>query len=708
MPKIVEKIGGTERNFDARPDRIDLRDRIYSPRLVSLPPQWPDAALIKKYFPLYAPLVLSQGKEGACTGFGLAAVVNYLVWRKALAVLLLQRQQSANGSKSQKKPTKQSSELADVVALAIPQASPRMLYELARVYDEWPGEDYEGSSCRGAMKGWNKHGVCSVDKWKYQPHFSSPKAGWASDAATCPLGAYYRVEKHSIADMQAALLETGALYVAAHVHQGWHQPFTDAGLPLLKRSTAMNDAGHAFALVGYTQDGFIIQNSWGKRWGYHGFGVMSYEDWAINGADAWVAALGAPMRVDAADTGARRKDSLAEYHKSTFIKPGRAGAEVVRETGLGSALPTAPWADDQAREHTVVLGNNGKPQRNHFTVADGEAGLARCAYELPLQWLKARPGTKRLMVYAHGGLNSEDDSIKRIRVLAPYFDANGIYPLFLTWKTGVMESITDMLGDAFSREPQTAGLVSGLLSDARDRAIEALARNVLVKAIWTEIKENAAAAAADSGGISLLAQHLRKLRVQIPGLEIHLAAHSAGSFPVGYLLRSFIAPALAVNSVTLFAPACTCGFANDHYQPAIANGVLAGPQVHVDLMTDAREQDDTVGPYGKSLLYLVSRALERVHKTPLIGLANAWGGALPQDLWAPEERQNAAIWAAFAKKSGIALQLHDEPMVADGPKHEIGIAHGSFDNDLGVITATLQRILGGTAPVLPVTDLRGF
>ena len=29
-----------------------------------------------------------------------------------------------------------------------------MLYEMARRYDEWPGENYEGSSARGAMKGW--------------------------------------------------------------------------------------------------------------------------------------------------------------------------------------------------------------------------------------------------------------------------------------------------------------------------------------------------------------------------------------------------------------------------------------------------------------------------------------------------------------------------------------------------------------------------
>jgi len=77
------------------------------------------------------PIILDQGKEGACTGFGLAAVVNFLL-----------------RNRMHKTPRR------DFV-------SARMLYEMARRYDEWEGDKYEGSSIRGAMKGWHKHGVCS-------------------------------------------------------------------------------------------------------------------------------------------------------------------------------------------------------------------------------------------------------------------------------------------------------------------------------------------------------------------------------------------------------------------------------------------------------------------------------------------------------------------------------------------------------------------
>lgn len=52
------------RRFDARPDRIDYRDRLYNPPLVSLPEQSPDPEFIAEHLPSYTGngLILDQGK----------------------------------------------------------------------------------------------------------------------------------------------------------------------------------------------------------------------------------------------------------------------------------------------------------------------------------------------------------------------------------------------------------------------------------------------------------------------------------------------------------------------------------------------------------------------------------------------------------------------------------------------------------------------
>jgi len=150
------------KTLDARPDRLDLRDREYRPPLQSLPPSWPLPEDLKRLFSLYtsSDMILNQGSEGACTGFGLAAVINYLFWSELL--------------------TSSGAEQVDAAMMKKLKVSKSMLYNMAKIYDEWEGEDYEGSSCRGAMKGWHRHGVCTDETWPYEPGKDlRPKETWS-------------------------------------------------------------------------------------------------------------------------------------------------------------------------------------------------------------------------------------------------------------------------------------------------------------------------------------------------------------------------------------------------------------------------------------------------------------------------------------------------------------------------------------------------
>jgi hypothetical protein len=93
------------------------------------------------------------------------------------------------------------------------------------------------------------------------------------------MGAYYRIDPKNIRDMHVALTEVGAIFASAYTHTGWDTllgeqrapaPTGIAELADIPAGTGARDQGHAFAIVGYTRDGFIVQNSWGASWGRGG------------------------------------------------------------------------------------------------------------------------------------------------------------------------------------------------------------------------------------------------------------------------------------------------------------------------------------------------------------------------------------------------------------------------------------------------------
>jgi hypothetical protein len=245
-----------KRKYNVVPDKIDIRDRMYQPAVTTAP---------RKEFIQKTKLpVLHQKETSACTGFALATMVNYLARR-------IDPENNQGFA-----------------------ASPFMLYSMARRYDEFPGyiKD-EGSSLRGAIKGWHKHGACEHRFWATlempKPDIVSVEGDWWLNSVNYPLGAYYRVEPKSIEDMHCAINDLGILYASAVCHAGWdalkkstHHPYKEIPNTRVKES----DGGHAFVIIGYNQTGFIIQNSWGKGWGTDGLAVITYE-----GLHKWVLQL---------------------------------------------------------------------------------------------------------------------------------------------------------------------------------------------------------------------------------------------------------------------------------------------------------------------------------------------------------------------------------------------------------------------------------
>jgi pimeloyl-ACP methyl ester carboxylesterase len=230
------------------------------------------------------------------------------------------------------------------------------------------------------------------------------------------------------------------------------------------------------------------------------------------------------------------------------------------------------------------------------------------------------------------------------------------------------------------------------------------------------MKENAEFSCNTGRGGDLLVTALQNL-VQIWGeaLEIHLVGHSAGAIIVGHLLDVLAARGLEarVASIHLHAPACTVEFANRHYAP---HEPLM-KRLYLDILSDAAERDDTVGEvYRKSLLYLVSNALEPDLRTPLLGLANvrdpdyrAWDGSSSTGEALGNWRSAAALAGLDARTKEIAPGKVPvwKPADAGQPSAVARVSHGSFDNNIEVMARTLGRITGQQL-VMPVDDLRGF
>lgn len=627
--------------LNARRDTPDFRDRLYEATLVEVPP-----VLSLEEYQAHGVPILDQGREGACTGFGLATVANYLLRKLA--------RRQGNGSPPEP-----------------PRVSPRMFYEMARRYDEWAGENYEGSSCRGALKGWHKHGICTEERWAYDS--ASEQSGVlteerAAEAMQHPLGAYYRVNHKDLVCMHSALAEVGILYASSKVHSGWMEVGGDGHIQL----NSCIEGGHAFAIIGYDAEGFWIQNSWGHEYGKQGFCHLTYDDWLANGSDVWAVRLGAPIsRKEAGRVTQKTRAPVAGSHES--------------------------YAFADLRPHIISLGNDGhlRPGGTYGTSRDD----VRQIFEQDFPRITRDWPRKRLMLYAHGGLVDESSAVQRVARHREKLLREHIYPLEFIWKSDFLTTMLNILREALRRrspELMSRGLRE-LMEDRIDDMLEPLARRLGGKAQWEEMKENAMRATSSArGGARFAAAQLAELSRKDPSLEFHLVGHSAGAVfhaPLVQLLASRgrighgpmageTGHGLPITSCTLWAPACTTGLFKETYLPLAESGGL-GQLTLFTLTRDAECDDTCAGIYRKSLLYLVSNAFEPTPRIPLI--ADARGQPLLG--MATFIQADAALSALFRDKAQWVLSPNDVALGQPGASR--ARSHGGFDDDEATLHSTL-------------------
>ena len=658
LKSTEEKINKT---LDAFPDKIDVRDWFYHPTLHSLREQHIN-------FDHCLP-ILDQGTEGACTGFALAAVINYHLIK--------------NGR-------------VPVKCIDAECVSPRMLYEMARRYDEWPGEDYVGSSARGSVKGWTAHGVTTRSLWDDTmtgaTHLDEERS---KSALEVPAGAYYRVMHRNIRDMHAAISETGVLFATLMVHEGWNEPKQNTktydylykgkpkkiALPIIERKERA-DGGHAIAIVGYTRDGFIIQNSWGKKWGLNGFALLPYEDWMLHSSDCWVVQLGVPVNTD----------FWAQQQQNSDTDSGRQRASDI--------IPL-----ESIRPFVINIGNNGflSNSGDYWTTEKDIERLFPAVNEAAKTWEK-----KRILLYLHGGLNSEKEVARRVISFKQVCLDNKIYPIHIMWETDFWTSLKNNVCDLFTDDDKASNHWLSKLRDStleiKDRTFE-LSSAKLGSMLWHEMKENAQLASQKPNlptdkkrAIVTVADKGREAYMNLPDdekddWEIHIVAHSAGSIFIAYALETLLEIGIPIKSVQLLAPAISIALFKEKYLPLAEANDLLRPTIYA--LSDKGERDDDVGPYGKSLLYLISNAFEDKRETPILGMEKFINGK-NDDLI--QKHIDPVIDEMLQKKingwPSLVIAGFAPPKQEEGPSICRSDSHGGFDNDSFTLNSVLHRILG--------------
>ena len=560
------------------PDKLDLRDRQYRPAIALQPPQ----RLIPK---LILP-VLNQRETSACTGFALSNVANHLLIK---------------AGRAKEAPV-----------------SPFMIYDMARRYDQFKddGSDPDtGSSLRAAMKGWYKHGACAHQSWTTfaMPAATNDKNDWWLEASKRPLGAYYRVDPKSISDMHVALNETGILYASAICHGGWlksvDQKLKRGEFWLIPGFDASPELdGHAFVIIGYNQQGFLIQNSWSTAWGTGGRAILSYEDWLANAMDCWVPQLGV----------------VTDEHRDVAVAPSLRVANGQVKLAVNEVLrhhELSPFIIDM--ENNGSLSNSGEFRTNE---GDVKALVTFHAQEARKRW-KLKPSEPLdVAVYAHGGLTSETDAAETAANWIPALYDAQIFPIFFMWETDLWNTLKNRFDDLQKDVPRDTQAMRGMLGKFWNKRLERFLARAGTE-IWGEMKQNAAAISSREpiNGKESGARILYKAFQASPAaqnIRLHLIGHSAGSIAHSYIVKELAQHNWTFESVNFMAPAVTVDTFKKTIVPELKSGKVK--RYHQFHLTETAEQQDSTCRmllgYGRSLLYLVCESFEGGQTTPILGM----------------------------------------------------------------------------------------
>jgi hypothetical protein len=302
--------------------------------------------------------------------------------------------------------------------------------------------------------------------------------------------------------------------------------------------------------------------------------------------------------------------------------------------------------------------------------------------ELPREAMAAKErGEKlRILFYAHGGLVSESSALELAHQHVQWWRRNGVYPIYFIWETGLFETIGQLLDRTRSRARAAA---RDVFDHTTDRLVEATVRALGGPTIWGGMKRSAERASSDDGGARYAAGKLAAFcETHGDTVELHAVGHSAGSIFHAHFLpavREADAPAFA--GLYLLAPAIRVDAFKALLVPALGSGVA-----HTTIFTmrkDLERADNCARVYRKSLLYLISKALEDKRDTLILGLEESLR----------DDRQLRTLFG-LGRPANKGEVVWSQSAADHGRSASKSTTHGGFDNDPATMNSVARRVLG--------------
>jgi len=650
-----------QRLLNVRSDLGKVRDFIYRPSLTGLKrridPRVDSAA---RWSP---DLIRDQGTEPNCTAQALAGIIDQLRVRNHVLDDPKTSKEALTGQQ--------------------PWASEKMLYNIARFHDRFPGEKNVGSSIRGALRGFYFNGVCSKEATK-----ELEDGAWymtraiLTSARQVQLGAYSRVRPR-LTDVHSAINEAGFVLASADLHAGWATQGDKIAFDL---HNPQPWGKHAFILIGYTEDGFLVQNSWGKAWGEDGISLWSYEDWRANVVDQWVLRLAVPV------TRAVRDGNL-QFARSESMRLGFAAFDE------GEAYPAPPPTRFEVIGHVASL-SRGKLD------GYGPYHVEFKTLEETVRIIESKPKYKHVLIHLMGLQRHEVATMAAIRDAIPVMKKNGIYPFFVTLENELSNAVHDLVDDAVEAANREVG--AGV-SDEKDRWIEMRLAGAAARMVQEIQKASMAIVYDDNGaGEDRLGEGVGILNVLFTALNArhkdgtmsyHFSAHGFGCALLGELFaRSDLwEECPPISSVSLMSPMVPEG--------ALKKSLLDLVCDKGDVPLNCRAKADETAIESLDI-HLQTNAVIATDR-PLDGYSGAWPKLWSRVLALSKRREEGETGLPKDETGRAHVPLlaqsdqdHVFPEHARVTTLRSDALHRDFDLNVEVLDGLVSRILGDETPAM--------